>query len=92
MSIVPRRIWPGRLDDHAMQGCCAEWSAMLMARRKRSLFTKKEFSFLKLNLVVRADLWAYILRKPTCWKAAPDALSRPSTIKDFVPRQSRREI
>jgi hypothetical protein len=51
MSIVPRRIWPGRLDDHAMQGCCAEWSAM-SARAygssniavKRSLLTKNEFS------------------------------------------------
>jgi hypothetical protein len=48
---------------------------------KRSLFTKNEFSFLKLNLVVRADLWAYVLRKATCWKAAPDALSRPSRLR-----------
>jgi hypothetical protein len=51
--------------------------------------TKGKFSFLKLNLVVRADLWTYVLRKPTCWNAASDALSRLSTIKDFLCRANR---
>src|ERR1700686_4641580 len=47
-------------------------------------FNQKQFSFLKSNLVVRTDLWAYFSKSRRAGTAAPDALSRSSTIKDFV--------
>jgi hypothetical protein len=55
---------------------------------KCSLFNQKRFSFLKSNLVVRTDLWAYVLQSRRAG-TAPDVLSRPSTIKDFVRRANR---
>ena len=88
---APMNCVRGLLLISKVVNSCAGWSAMSAKAdgpsnmaTKCSLFNQKQFSFLKSNLVVRTDLWTYFLKSRRAGTAAPDAISRPSTIKDFV--------